>query len=88
MLKILAVLIIVAGILGGLYLGLWVCLVGGIVQIIDTIQHTPVEARTVAIGVLRVLCTGLVTWLTILLSTFIGGLCFAVDEERSWRWRW
>lgn len=45
---------IAVGILLGLYVGGWVLFVGGIVQVIEAIKATPVEALGIAVGILRV----------------------------------
>ncbi len=51
--KILRILIIITGILIGLWLGLYVMLYGGICQIIDGIN--PLNAKDIALGVIRIL---------------------------------
>lgn len=51
-------LLVIAGVLFGVYVGLWVCFVGGIVQIIDAIKATPVEALDIALGIVRILVAG------------------------------
>lgn len=52
---IFGILLMVAGVFFGLYIGLWVCFIGGIVQIIDAIKATPVEAMDIAIGIVRII---------------------------------
>jgi uncharacterized membrane protein len=61
--KVFGVLLLIAGIAAGVYAGLWWAFVGGIVQVIEAFQATPIDAMDVALGVLRVMCSG-----------FIGGL--------------
>lgn len=39
----------------GLYVGVWVCFIGGIVDIINQIQTPPVEALALAIGIAKFL---------------------------------
>lgn len=51
--KILGILLIILGTLGGLYLGVYVMLFGGICQIINGIN--PLEAANIAIGIIKVL---------------------------------
>lgn len=53
MTKIFGALILLFGVLGGAYLGLYVMLYGGIVQIINGIN--PLSACDIALGILRVL---------------------------------
>lgn len=47
------------------YVGLYVCLYGGIKQVIVAVTSTPVCAGHAALGVVRVLCTGLASWASI-----------------------
>jgi len=57
------------------YLGIWVMLVGGIVQIIEAAGVSPVDALGVAIGIVRVLGAGFVGLLIFWLGTLvIGGI--------------
>ena len=51
-------LLILASIVVGLYVGVWFCFVGGIVQIIAAVQLTPINALTVAWGVAKVIFSG------------------------------
>ena len=39
------------------YLGLWVCTVGGIVQIIDAAKEDPTNGWMIFWGILRILCS-------------------------------
>lgn len=50
----LGVFLILLGLLLGAYVGVWVMFIGGIVQIIEAIKTTPVEAMDIAIGSARV----------------------------------
>lgn len=65
---IVGVLLMFIGVILGLYVGGWVMFVGGIVQIIEAIKASPVEAMGVACGALRVVC-----------AAFVGGICFWVS---------
>ena len=74
--KIIGVLLIIAGVLGGLYLGLYIMLFGGICQIIDGLN--PLEAKDIALGIIRVLfCEvgAIPAWLGI-----ITGVALYLDE--------
>lgn len=51
----LGVLLIVAGAAFGVYVGVWVCFIGGIVQIIEAIKASPVEALDIAFGIVRII---------------------------------
>ena len=50
---IIGLLIIVISVLGGLYVGGWIFFVGGIVEVIEAIKATPVEAVGIAVGILQ-----------------------------------
>ena len=56
---LIGILIILAGVALSLYLGVYLCLIGGIVQVVHSATPT-VNAGGIAWGVLRILCTGLV----------------------------
>lgn len=59
------IILIIVGVLCGLFVGIWLCLIGGIVQIIKQIQNPEgVEAIKVAIGIARIVCTGFAGWLS------------------------
>lgn len=49
---------IAAGVFLGLYVGLWVCFIGGVVAIVEAVKATPVDSMGIALGLLRVLFAG------------------------------
>lgn len=65
------VLLVIVGIILGLWLGLWVMLIGGIAQLVNAIKMTPVNAMGIALGIIRIMFSGIVGWLsgTILVGT-------------------
>ena len=81
-LNIVGVLLFVAAIAGGLYVGGYLCLVGGIIQIVEACKHTPVEASGIAWGVVRVVCTSIAGWGTFFLGALISGTFFAAGSSR------
>ena len=52
--------LILLGIALGIYVGLWLMIVGGIIQVVNAFQVDPVSARDIAIGIVRVWLGGLV----------------------------
>lgn len=56
--QLLGVLLIVAGVALGLYVGLWVCFIGGIVDVVDAVKATPVEAMNLAWGIVKIVFAG------------------------------
>jgi len=69
---ILGVVMAIIAVLGSLYLSVWLCLVGGIVQIVEACKVNPVSSLSLALGILRVLVTGLVGWGCFFIS---AGVC-------------
>ena len=66
--------LIALGILGGLYVGIWVMFIGGICQVIEQIRAEDMVALKVAIGVARVMFAGPVTAVTIAIVSGIGSI--------------
>ena len=58
--KILGVLLIIVGIAVGLYVGLWVMFAGGIIQIVTALQAPIAQASEIAVGILKIICAGIV----------------------------
>ncbi len=56
---IIGALMIVVGVILGFYIGLWVCFIGGIVQIINEIKSPqPVVAISIATGIVKIVFAG------------------------------
>lgn len=70
--NVLGVLLMVAGVLFGVYVGVWLCLVGGIVQIVQSVQGSSVDALGIAFGIVRVLGTGFAGGITAVVAVIPG----------------
>lgn len=57
--QIFGLVLIILAIPTALYVGVWFCLIGGIVEIINAIKATPVPALGIAIGIAKVFCSGI-----------------------------
>lgn len=71
--KIIGILIAIAGIALGIYVGVWLMFVGGIVQIVNSIN--PINGLGIALGIARIVfCEvgGLIAWLGIVIGSAIG----------------
>ena len=71
--KIIGILITIVGIALGIYVGAWLMFVGGIVQIINSIN--PTNGLGIALGIARIIfCEvgGLIAWLGISIGSVIG----------------
>ena len=69
---ILSVLLILGGIILGLYVGVWWGFIGGIVQVIEAIQHQPISAIDVACGIARFLFAGTIGMIAGIFPVSIG----------------
>jgi len=76
--QVIGVLLIIGGFALGLYVGFWVMLIGGIVQIIDQVKATDTSTWLVTLGVIRIIFAAFVGWLCgfimIIPGTFMVGL--------------
>lgn len=71
--KIIGILIAIAGIALGIYVGVWLMFIGGIVQIVNSIN--PTNVLGIALGIVRIVfCEvgGLIAWLGIAIGLGIG----------------
>ena len=69
--KLIGIILILFGIVLGGFLGLYLCLYGGIVQVINGIKDSW-SAVPIAIGVARILCTNLVSGVSALVLIIPG----------------
>jgi hypothetical protein len=70
--EVTGVLLIVAGIAFGLYAGLWWAFIGGIVQVVEAVKATPVEAMDLALGIVRIVFAGAIGMITAVVAIFPG----------------
>lgn len=71
--KVIGILIAIVGIALGIYVGVWLMFVGGIVQIINSIN--PINGLGIDLGIARIIfCEvgGLIAWLGIAIGSVIG----------------
>lgn len=79
--KTATIALVVAFISAAIYLGLWVCLVGGIVSIVEAVKKTPVSSMGIALGILRVLLTGVAFWACIAISAITGKILWPSNRS-------
>jgi hypothetical protein len=70
--QLLGFLLILAGVFVGIWLGIYVMFIGGIVNIINAIKETPTNAPGIAFGILRVILSGFVGWFSGAIITAFG----------------
>jgi hypothetical protein len=77
---VLGVLLCVSGILLGLYVGVWLCLIGGIVQFVEGVKANPVNAWEIAFGIARFIGAGFCGVVSCCML-FVPGLALAVSSR-------
>jgi hypothetical protein len=70
--EFIGIMLMLASIVIGLYVGVWLMFVGGIIQVIDAFQSTPIASLDVALGLLRVFCASFVGWLSFAVLFVMG----------------
>ena len=75
-------LLILAGICLGLYVGVWVCLIGGIIDIINELKAPrAVETLTIAWGIVKIMFASLFGWLSAIVL-IIPGFALVSSDNR------
>jgi uncharacterized membrane protein len=72
---IIGVVLIIGGIVLGVYVGVWVCFVGGIVDVIEQIRAENLEAVAIAWGIAKVVCSSFFGFLAAVIPIIAGKLC-------------
>ena len=70
---VLGIAVILAGIVLAVWLGLWICFVGGIVDVVEAFLADSFPALAFAIGVVKVVCASFVGWCSFMISVVLGG---------------
>lgn len=70
--NVLGFALVVGGVALGVYVGLWVCFIGGIVQIVDAVKATPTEGLDIAIGIAKIVFAGAAGAFSALVMIFPG----------------
>ena len=71
---------VMVGLFFGLYVGAYLCLFGGIVQVVQSITAVEVDAIGVAMGIVRVLITGVAGWFSAAILIFPGLVLMSMRE--------
>lgn len=64
--------LILLGVVAGLYVGLWVCFIGGIVGLIEAVRAPNLVALDVAWNIAKIFLAGAAGWLSALVFIFPG----------------
>lgn len=71
----LSILCIIFGAILGTYVGLWLLCIGGIAQIVNAAQITPIDGFGIIIGILKLICSGgvgvIIAWIGLIAGIMI-----------------
>ena len=70
--EVLGIGLMVGGVILGLYVGIWVCFVGGMVDVIEQVRAENLEAISLAWGIARVFLAGFFGGLSAIIPIAIG----------------
>jgi hypothetical protein len=70
--RLIGIILFVLSIIAGLYVGGWICFVGGIIDIIEGAKQTPIESIKIGLGALKFISASLVGWLTFAVGVFFS----------------
>ncbi len=85
--KVLGWTLIIGGILLGLYVGVYVFFIGGIVSIIEEIKSDDINSMTIAWSVVKLIFASLMGYLTGIIPVIIGIVIKGLDSTPSDRFR-
>lgn len=78
---IIGVLLIILSALCGIYLGIWVMFIGGIVDIMNACKMTPIDAWLILWGLIKFFCSGFVGWGSFIMGATFGYAFLKTAEE-------
>lgn len=70
--QIIGMVLIVAGVIFGVWAGLWWALIGGIIDIINTIKAPDIVAMDIAIGIVKIMFASAIGGFSTLLAIIPG----------------
>jgi len=70
--QVIGAVLILIGVLLGIYVGIWVCFIGGIIDVIQSIRAEHFETAVVAWGIAKVVFASFFGWLSAILLIIPG----------------
>jgi len=64
--------LVICGVILGIYVGIWLCFIGGIVDVITQVRAEQLQAMGVAMGVVKIVFSGFFGWLSAALFILPG----------------
>jgi len=62
--NIIGLILMAAGACIGIYVGVWYCFIGGIVDIIESVRATDLSSMSVAIGFVKIMGSSIAGWVS------------------------
>ncbi len=75
--KVLGVIIMLLGLAFGIYAGFWWAFIGGIIDVVNAVQATPVSGMGIALGVAKVVFASAIGVVSLWVVVSIGYVVFA-----------
>lgn len=66
------IILMVAGVALAVYAGLWWAFIGGIIQAVEAVKATPIDAMDLALGIARIVFAGFIGVMTAVVAVFPG----------------
>ena len=70
--EIFALLFLILGVVGGLYVGCYEFFIKGIVLVLDTVKATPINSMALAIGIFKIMFAAFFGWFTFAIGFVIA----------------
>jgi len=77
--EMVGLMLIIAGIIFGVWAGVWWAFIGGIIDVVQAFKATDISAGAVAIGVAKVFFAGAIGWIAGAVAVFPGWLMLNGD---------
>ncbi len=76
--KVLGWILAIGGVLIGLWIGVWVMFIGGIIEVVTALKATDINAFMLAWGIVRIMFAGFVGWFC---GIFVTGMGIALLKD-------
>jgi hypothetical protein len=76
---VMGLLMVISGIILGVYVGVWIMLIGGIVQVIEQVRSEHLDAVRVGFGIVQILLAGLTGILSAMFLIIPGMAVLSTD---------
>lgn len=78
---VIGLIMMLGGVILGLYMGIWWAFIGGIVQVIQEIRAEDLHALNVAIGVAKIIFAAFIGWVSAAVLLLPGWIMIKLDNQ-------